>query len=196
MRVPTARSAVILVLVLALAGCGGSGGAGDSATSTDPAAEATDSAETAAVEPTEDTSGSSGGGSGFGAKPCDLLAQQAVEAATGASGMTPTAVPTDAASGLCGYRAADGAEVVLSVWEGDAGTAMWTTMDMIVSAGGVGIERIDGLGADAIWSSGDGTLVLAKNGTTVQVAVRLPDKSPDDVRPIADDLARQIAARL
>ncbi|MEW6224226.1 MAG: hypothetical protein AB1627_06325 [Chloroflexota bacterium] len=192
----------VLVLALVLAACG--------ATATDGGGDATDepAAPTDAAPPTADAGGGAspdgstggGSGSGFGTHPCDLLDQSAVEAATGGSGMAPTAVSVDATSGLCGYKSPSLAdEVVLSVWEGDMATSMWMTMDMLVGQGAEGIERADGLGADAVYSASgpaNGELILNRNGTTVQVAVRLGERSPEEIKAIALELGRQIAGRL
>ena len=105
-----------VLLILLVAACGGSAG---SAT-TRPVDAPTDGPGAVASsegEPVPTTA--SGGGSTWATKPCELLAQADVEQATGVAGMTPTPVPMDATSGLCGYRAADS-----SAW---ASTARWAS---------------------------------------------------------------------
>lgn len=185
------------LLVLLLAACGGSAG---SATTqpVDVPTEAPEAVATSAAEPVPTTAAGGGAtGAGWATKPCELLAQADVEKAAGATAMTPTPIPMDASSGLCGFRSADfSAEIVLSVWSGDAATSMYTTLEMLLGANAGGIEKVDGLGADAIFSATDGTLVVSKNGTAVQVAVRIPARDPAAIKAIALDLGRQVAGRL
>ena len=185
------------LLVLLLAACGGSTGGA----ATQPADVPTEPAEvvaTDAAEPPPSTAAGVGtAGQGWATKPCDLLAQADVEKAAGAAGMAPTPIPMDATSGLCGYRSADySAEIVLSVWGGDQAVGMFTTLKTLLDQNAGGIEKVDGIGADAIFSAADGTLVVSKNGTAVQVAVRIPDRDPAAIKAIALDLGRQVAGRL
>jgi hypothetical protein len=187
------------LLVLVLAACGGGGG-GATADPADAGSEPTEAAAPTVAEPVDSpAAGGGGGGSGeaWATKPCDLLAQADVENAAGGTGMTPTPVTMDATSGLCGYRAADdNAEVVVTVWGGDAATAMSTTIGYLADQNTEGIERIGDLGADAVFSATDGTIFVWKNDSAVQVAVRLPDRDPAAIKAIALDLGRQVAGKL
>ena len=189
------HAAPVGLLVLLLAACGGSAGGA----ATEPADVPTGAAAaTSAAEPAPTTAAGGGtAGEGWATKPCELLAQAEVEQATGATAMTPAPVPMDATSGLCGYRAAeDNAEVVVTVWGGDQATAMSTTIGYLADQGGEGIERVDDLGVDAVFSASDGTLFVSKNGTAVQLAIRIPDRDPAAIKAIALDLGRQVAGRL
>jgi hypothetical protein len=185
------------LLVLLLAACGGSTG-GATAAPVDGAAETAEAAATDAADPVPTTAAGGGNiGGGWATKPCDLLTQTDVEQAAGAAGMAPTPIPMDATSGLCGYRSADyKSEIVLSVWGGDQAVSMFTTLNTLLAANADGIEGVDGLGGDAIYSAADGTLVVSKNGTAVQVAVRIQDRDPAAIKAIALDLGRQVADKL
>ena len=191
-----AHVALVGLLVLLIAACGGSAGGASS----DPASVPTEApdAATSAAEPAPTVAAGGGTtGEGWATKPCELLAQADVEKAAGATAMTPSPIAMDATSGLCGYRAADNsAEVVVTVWGGDQATAMSTTIGYLADQGGEGIERVNDLGADAVFSASDGTIFVSKNGTAVQVAIRIPDRDPAAIKAIALDLGRQVAGRL
>ena len=195
MRLVNAAPAGLLVLLLAA--CGGSTG-GAASQPVDAPAETADAVATIAAEPAPSTAAGGGTpGQGWATKPCDLLAQADVEMATGAAAMTPAPLTMDATSGLCGYRAADNsAEVVVTVWGGDPATAMSTTIGYLADQKTEGVERVGDLGADAVFSSTDGTIFVSKDGSAVQIAVRIPDADPAAIKAIALDLGRQVASRL
>ncbi len=177
-----------LVLALALAGCGGGGADGPDAATAGSGdatpAPASDAPATDPAAPTPDAGGATpapttaggGGTGGFASRPCDLVSQSDAEAAAGVSGLTQSVLQVDATSGICTYQdATKGIEVYAGVWERAAAEQQWTTMEYLVDAGTPDMERAEGLGGDAIYSTVGSVLLVRKGDTLVQLTIRNPD---------------------
>ena len=57
------------------------------------------------------------------------------------------------------------------IWDREAAEGQWSTMEMIVDAGADGIEKVEGLGGDAIYSTSGSVLLVYKNGTLAQLTI-------------------------
>ncbi len=203
MRVPIAAASVIAMAVV-LSACGGGGTTG-SGPSADPGSEPTAAAVTTAPEPTvaatDDVAPTAGDGSGsgtaFAARPCEVVTQGDAEAALGVSGLTSQVLPVDPNSGICSWRdAANTVEVYAGVWDSGAGLGQWEAIAYLADNGGEGIERIDGLGGDALFATQGAVLLVWKNSTLVQLTVRHPDFDEAAQRAAVIELGRAALGRL
>jgi hypothetical protein len=177
----------IAVLAVALVACGGSGAAPDAATTgaseptqapaAETAAPTTDAIDaTASTEGAPTTEPAGGGSGGFASRPCDLVSQADAETAAGVGGLIQSVLQIDATSGICTYQdTAKGIEVYAGVWDRDAAEAQWAAMQYLVDAGTPDIEKVEGLGGDAIYSTSGSVLLVRKGDTLVQLTVRNPD---------------------
>ncbi len=172
----------IAILVVALAACSGGAapvGAGDATNATGGATDppAVSALPVESAPPAEEPSAPTGGGTGDGyaMRPCDLVSPADAEAAAGVGGLTSQVLQVDPTSGICTYRDSDNqVEVYAGVWDSDAAAGQWATMEMIVDGGADDVERVDGLGGDAIFSTSGAVLLVYKGDTLVQLTVRNP----------------------
>jgi hypothetical protein len=169
------------------------------ATEPTPAGEPTPESEPEPTEgePAGETPAQGGGNGGFASRPCDVLSAEEAESAVGVSGLSPQTLTIDAMSAICSYRdAANQVEVYAGIWEREAAEAQWTTMEYLVDAGTDGIERVDGLGGDAILADAGTVLLVHDGGTVVQLTVRNPDFDEAATKAAVLEVGRAVLARI
>jgi hypothetical protein len=208
-------SGSLAILVVALAACSGGttpDGAGATTAAAAPATEPAVSAPSMDTAPAEEpsqpaggasiapaTPGAAGGGSGdgFATRPCDLVSPADAEAAAGVGGLTSQVLQVDSTSGICSYRdAANQVEVYAGVWDREAATQQWTTMEYLVDAGTPDMERVNDLGGDAIFSTAGAVLLVHKGDTLVQLTVRNPALDEAATKAAVLALGRAVLAHM
>lgn len=134
--------------------------------------------------------------SGLAAAPCSLFSIADVEQASGTPGMETEEIANPGAS-LCSYRPADtGIEITIGIAEGETATGQFQTLAFLKDSGVEGLERIDGIGDDAIYSGDDTTLFMLKGTTGVNIFVRDDSLDAPANRDLALTLGRLANDRL
>jgi hypothetical protein len=141
-----------------------------------PAAESElPSTTKSAAPPASASTGSGSGNGGFASRPCDLVSQADAETAAGVGGLSSSVLTIDQTSGICSWRdAANQVEVYAGIWEMEAAEAQWSAMKYLADSGADDVERVDGLGGDAIYGTSGSVLLVYRNGTLAQLTIRSP----------------------
>jgi hypothetical protein len=190
-------TAASLLLILTLIACSSSGTGGDASIDPDDTSS-TEPVESTPVEPGDSSGAVPGASSGPGwtEMPCDLLTTDEIGGVMGVADFAAQPVIVAPGSALCGYRSASvDSEVVLSVYAGEGAVGQSTTMRFLLDQGAEGMELVDGVAEQAIYSQD--TLAVTENGSFVLVKVRKESSvDPATVRPLAIELGRLVAGRL
>ncbi len=210
MRVLTTGSAAALMFILAACGGGAAGtaqptddgaqataGPTDAGAPTDPGAPTDGSPTESQGTAPEPTTGGGDGSGGFASHPCDLVSQADAEAAAAVTGLTSSELAVDPMSGICSWRDANGqVEVYAGVWVGDGGTGQWEAIKYLEENSTDVVEKVDGLGGDAMYSTQGDVLLVHKGDTLVQITVRSPGLDAAALKAAAFDVGKAVLARL
>jgi hypothetical protein len=142
--------------------------------------------------PVAPTAQSTSGQQTFGKEDCaKLISFEEIEAALG----TAADVVDVVEEGTCDYEDKDGFGVLSVILASDSQSSPPCT----ASDGtylGEPVEKIDGVGDNAVWSSDVQTLCFNKGNQRVQISLGVPVPQGGDAKAVATDLARKAVARL
>jgi hypothetical protein len=175
-------AAICLVLIVALmiTACAGGG------------SQALPASSASTAQPTSSAAQSASGQQTFGKEDCaKLLSFEEIEAALG----TAVDVVNVEEEGTCDYEDKNGFGVLSVILASDSQSSPPCT----ASDGtylGKPVEKIDGVGDNAVWSSDVQTVCFNKGNQRVQISLGVPVPQNADPKTVATDLARKAVARL
>lgn len=173
-RQPVATMCLLLLVVLLITACAGGGGQASPASPASPAAQPANGQQT------------------FGKADCaKLISFEEIEAALGKAADVVDVVE----EGTCNYEDKDGLAVLTVILASDSQSSPSCTAPDGTYLGKP-VEKISGVGDNAVWSSDAQTVCFNKGNQRVQISFGAPMPPNADPKAIAVDLARKAVARL
>jgi hypothetical protein len=162
---------MLVITAMILAACGGGGGTTTPAT---PAAQPASGQQT------------------FGKADCaKLISFEEIEAALGKAADVIDVVE----EGTCNYEDKNGLAVLTVILASDSQSSPPCTAPDGTYLGKP-VEKISGVGDNAVWSSEAQTVCVNKGNQRVQITFGVPAPQGADAKSVATDLARTVATRL